>query len=284
MVPILWIGFVETEDGKGLIFVGGHLYPLNGPIDIDQPFEIEIRNIDWSVLPDPTYDLYINDVLYAECVPFDRPVDGFERLDLLNITHGYVIFDDIVLIEGDVDHVCGSQLRQPIEPLAVPGLPHDFLIHHPWEENIPPDLPLPSVTALPSPTRTSTPQRTSSPTIEHCVFTALQNAHCRASDQVGSSELDILMQGEMAELIALNSTYTHGRFRLQNQVECWIRLGLLEGPENPFGTCGVPVIELPRVTPTSHVCDSNLDQAECEASGGMWNAGLSAEPYCVCPE
>jgi CSLREA domain-containing protein len=131
----------------------------------------------------------------------------------------------------------------------------------------------PSDTPEPSPTPTQTP----TPTPDVCVYTAIQNANCRSSDHSESEQINILMQGESAALLALNPEYTHGQFEL-GQESCWIWLGLLDGPENPFGTCNVPIIDpIPACTP-------ELDEETCILAGGHMSETRTTVPFCVCPE
>jgi CSLREA domain-containing protein len=139
-----------------------------------------------------------------------------------------------------------------------------------------------------SPTPTSSPTATSTPTPEEmtCVYEALQNANCRASDYSEAAQISILMQGETAELLALNPEFTHGQFNL-GQGACWIWLGLLDGPEDPFANCGVPVLDPPPPptdTPTPPACTPDLNEEMCIKSGGTWPEGETTKPRCVCPD
>jgi len=135
----------------------------------------------------------------------------------------------------------------------------------------------------PSSTPTSTPTPAPTDASSACVYTALRNANCRASDYVESDQLAILMQGESAELLALNPEFTHGKFELDHG-QCWIWLGLLEGPENPYGTCGVPVVDPPPPpTATPQICTEELNEEDCIASGGTWSGGVTGAAGCVCP-
>jgi CSLREA domain-containing protein len=135
----------------------------------------------------------------------------------------------------------------------------------------------------PSSTPTSTPTPTPTTELSACVFIALQNANCRESDYVESNQIAILMQGESAGLIALNPEFTHGEFEV-DQHQCWIWLGLLDGPDNPYGTCGVPVVDPPPPpTATPPVCTPDLGQEDCEASGGTWSGGVTGAAACICP-
>jgi len=135
----------------------------------------------------------------------------------------------------------------------------------------------------PEPTPTATPTPPPPATEEACTYVALENTFCRASDYVESEEIAILLQGEMAEILAINPEFTHGRFLVASQQRCWIWLGLMDGPQNPVEACGVPVIE-PPTPPPPPACSPNLDQEMCEASGGTWfSEGAAAAPHCECP-
>lgn len=151
----------------------------------------------------------------------------------------------------------------------------------PWQPELPP---LPTTPPVPSPSPTPTETPSQAPVV--CTYTALENANCRASDYVESAQIAFLMQGERAELIALNPAFTHGKFELQSQQQCWIWLGLLDGPPNPYRTCGVPVVQpspKPTDTPTPPACMPELDQEACELSGGTWSESVTTIP-CICPE
>jgi CSLREA domain-containing protein len=131
----------------------------------------------------------------------------------------------------------------------------------------------PSDTPEPSPTPTQTP----TPAPDVCVYTAIRNANCRSSDHSESEQINILMQGESAALLALNPEFTHGQFEL-DQESCWIWLGLLDGPENPFGTCNVPIID------PAPACTPELDEQACILAGGQMSETRTTAPFCVCPD
>ncbi|NIS83299.1 MAG: CSLREA domain-containing protein [Anaerolineales bacterium] len=117
--------------------------------------------------------------------------------------------------------------------------------------------------------------------IERCIYQAAVNANCRRSDYAESDQVEILMQGEEAALVALNPEYTHGLFEFEGRKQCWIWLGLLDGPENPFGTCDVEIIDPPEA-PREPACQQDLDEESCIAAGGEWIVGVA--PSCKCPE
>ena len=114
---------------------------------------------------------------------------------------------------------------------------------------------------------------------EKCVYESLANANCRESDYPDSVQVAILTEGEIAELVALNPEFTHGLFELESERQCWIWLGLLTGPENPWGTCNVDLIDPPD---KPSACQNDLNEEQCIAAGGRWVVG--AAPYCACPE
>ena len=119
-----------------------------------------------------------------------------------------------------------------------------------------------------------------------CYYTAKRNVNCRASDYVESSLIAILMQGEGAKLLYLNPTFTHGKFELLNDSQCWIALGLMDGPSDPYKMCQVYVVDAPPSRESSNlnesgspVCSSGLDETSCLAAGGVWGV-VSASCNC----
>lgn len=119
----------------------------------------------------------------------------------------------------------------------------------------------------------------------HCSLReAINKANCRSSDYAESDYVDELLVGETAELIALNPEFTHGLFELDNG-QCWSWLGLLDGPENPFGTCNVPIVDpLTALTETPLACSPDLDPDACELAGGYMSDTRTTAPICICPE
>ena len=119
-----------------------------------------------------------------------------------------------------------------------------------------------------------------------CFYTAIRNPICRASDYADSTQIAILQHGELAELIALNPELTHGKFELASTQQCWISLGVMDGPDDPIETCGVPEVD-PQPRPadpqTPASCTTDLDREACEASGGEWTGGATTAPICTCP-
>jgi CSLREA domain-containing protein len=116
---------------------------------------------------------------------------------------------------------------------------------------------------------------------EICIYEALQNSNCRESDYPESRLVETMMEGDSADLIALNPEYTHGLFELDNGEQCWVWLGLMGGEENPFGSCPVEIVDPPQA-PRESTCRTDLDERGCIAAGGEWIVGDTT--YCDCPE
>ncbi len=121
-----------------------------------------------------------------------------------------------------------------------------------------------------------------------CYYTAKRTINCRVSDYIESSLIAILMQDEEAKLLYLNPTFTHGKFELLNNSQCWISLGLMHGPSDPYKMCKVFVVDAPPSRESSNldesespVCSSGLDEASCLAAGGNWVGGGAGAP-CDC--
>jgi CSLREA domain-containing protein len=115
-----------------------------------------------------------------------------------------------------------------------------------------------------------------------CTYTAIRNPICRESDYVDADQIALLQHGELAELIALNPELTHGQFLLATGQQCWITMGVMEGPEDPVETCGVG-LAVPEPPPVPDPCSPDMNQEACEASGGTWPEGAAGAPSCICP-
>jgi CSLREA domain-containing protein len=170
------------------------------------------------------------------------------------------------------------------QPFCRPTRWHSFLLI----SSLPPSEPSESKESSPAPSKTPTPTPTPTSVSEKpvCAYLALMNSNCRSSDYKDSKVVDIVLEGESAELLALNPELSHGRFLTPNQKECWIWLGLMDGPGNPLETCEVSVVDPPPPPPTDTPvppCSPDMDQESCEASGGTWFEGAAGAPECICP-
>jgi CSLREA domain-containing protein len=116
-----------------------------------------------------------------------------------------------------------------------------------------------------------------------CLYTAIRNPTCRASDYVMSEQIAVLQHGESATLIALNPELTHGQFELASTQQCWILLGLMDGPDDPTETCDPPVVDPAPKPAETPACSPDLDREACEASGGTWTEGRTGSSQCLCP-
>jgi len=125
---------------------------------------------------------------------------------------------------------------------------------------------------------------------EICFYTALKNVNCRESDHMGASIIAILLQGDQGKIIAINPPLTHGKFELESQQECWIYLGLMDGPEDPVDNCQIAVVKAPLPViiqnnnqPDPKSCSKDLGQSACLAAGGSWvDGGAVGASYCDC--
>ncbi|MEA1976571.1 MAG: hypothetical protein U9N80_01575, partial [Chloroflexota bacterium] len=118
-----------------------------------------------------------------------------------------------------------------------------------------------------------------------CIYTSLRNVNCRTSVYVESSLIAILMQGEEAKLLYINPTFSHGKFELATEQQCWIAFWLMDGPEEPYKTCQISVVDAPPPLESesdSPVCSSNLGENDCLAAGGNWVSGATGA-NCKCP-
>jgi hypothetical protein len=131
-------------------------------------------------------------------------------------------------------------------------------------------------TCLPSPMH-------SSEIPQECFYKAIRNPICRLSDYVEAEQIAVLEHGESAGLIALNPELTHGQFELASEQQCWISLEMMDGPEDPLQTCGVPIVD-PEPKPEQAACSPDMEQEACEASGGEWDEGRAGATDCICPE
>jgi len=59
-------------------------------------------------------------------------------------------------------------------------------------------------------------------------FKALLTANCRKDPWAGENYVSVLWEGETAELLGLNEDATWGMFKLQNELECWVMMELVE--------------------------------------------------------
>jgi CSLREA domain-containing protein len=187
------------------------------------------------------------------------------------------------LNSGDLDTCIAEDQRgvsRPEGPRCDRGAYEGFVMQS-TAPQITPLPPLLTATATIAPTLTPTPTAT----LSACFYQAAMNAYCRVSDYKESTEIALLLEGDEVELLALNPEFTHGQFLVESGRECWIWLGLLTGPENPYGTCDVPIID-PQPPPEDEAppCREDMGEVECLASGGTWQEGATRKPSCICPD
>ncbi len=76
-------------------------------------------------------------------------------------------------------------------------------------------------------------------------FKGLKNTNCRIGPWVGENYAGIIREGEMATLLGLNDDASWGMFKLKNELECWVKLSLLElqPPGAVFNPAFYPILE-----------------------------------------
>ena len=200
-------------DGNGRFTVNGINY---GP-PIDENWHlIEFRQINWEEYPHipVQFNLYIDNALAGECVPFLNPVKGFYEIEVYNYQRGHTGYDNIMMInEGESEQVgyCGP------EDYEGPPVPY------------PPPPPEPE-----------------DPTA--FIVTAKQPAACRQGPANEYPEVDFVEEGFTAPILGRNEENTWFVVAGPNWgEECWIWEGLLEtsGDINPVPVLPNPPLVLP---------------------------------------
>lgn len=152
--------------------------------------------------------------------------------------------------------------------------PRSEAVRPPWTRE-------PSDTPTVTPTVTPTPTETPTPTRETTIITAIMDLTCRDGTNRQHRERDYLMEGESAEVVAVNSDRTHAKIITPLRgILCWVWLGGTEGD-----TSGAPVTRTPpppTPTPTALVCSEDLPKDLCAQSGGTWIESVTRAPYCDC--
>lgn len=169
-----------------------------------------------------------------------------------------------------------SGLTEDQRGVTRPSGPACDLGAYEYEEtpSIPPVPPMPE-----QPDITQTPSVTGGV----CEYRPIRNVNCRASDDQESTLIAILIEGDLTKLVSLNPEFSHGLFETSGEKSCWIWLGLMDGPEDPFTSCKVPVNDPPPSEPSMPGCSTTLQKDQCEAAGGTWSGRVSSAPHCVCP-
>lgn len=142
----------------------------------------------------------------------------------------------------------------------------------------------PSDTPTVTPTVTPTSTETPTPTREKTIIRAIMDLWCREGTTKFHKEKGSLMEGETAEVIAVNSDRTHALIpNPQWGGTCWVWLG---GTETESGDPNrAPVTRTPpppTPTPTTLVCSEDLPKDLCIQSGGTWIESVTRAPYCDC--
>lgn len=291
-----------------------------GTFSVYVTHHVELKDIVWDATPQ-TFDLYVNGEFKAtrpfvgqgDTAPDDLPVDdriraaSFYAVSLYNYK-GYntegesgwikTYWDNIQMVENDN--------LNPLTHLPFRPIPQDRLL----ADDVPIHLdtceagfqPLPSLvpseteTSTPPPTSTWTPTATRTPTrtptatqLPGIVVKAVKNLNCRRGTTTQFGTLHILMEGETANVTAVNPSHTWAYLEIpEMNLYCWAWRGGLEDSRGSADDAPVrddPATPTPTFTPsaTPIECRPDLSQEDCIASGGTWSESMPGAPACVCP-
>jgi hypothetical protein len=177
---------------------------------------IEFRQINWEDYPNipVQFNLFIDNSLVGECVPFLNPVKGFYKIEVYNYHRGHTGYDNIMMInEADTEGInyCGPEDYEgpPVPPPPPPPEPGD-----------------PSA----------------------FIATAKGDAACRQGPANEYPEVDYVEEGFSAPVLGRNDDSNWFVVTGSNWgEECWIWEGLLEttGDINPVPVLPDPPLVLP---------------------------------------
>jgi hypothetical protein len=245
------IYFKQYENSEGTITANSYQYGETGgnPLNIDNSFLIELRNIHWETYP-KTFDLWINGIEVETCIPFLKQIESITRIYFFNNDYGRFHMDDIFMADLPYRNTC-VVLDEPAYPDTMP---------------IPPP---------PSPTFTREP----------IIFILRTPAFCRLGP--GTDYPKLTTFPEDTQLI-INGQNLEGTWWWSADANCWISDAVGEVQGNPrFLEVIIP--PPPPEPDTSDGdpgkpggCHSGMGQSACEASGGQWSPPGQPD-QCVCP-
>lgn len=275
---------------------------------------VELRNVAWDSTPQ-TFDVYVNGEFLAtrplagqgDAAPEYLPeaewvrAGGFITVNLVNDRReqGYITtyWDNIQMLK--------SESFSPLLPVSAwfarsQELPerYDALDLNTCSADVGlPPLPSPlSASETSTSTPTSTPTLTRTPTVSPTntqlpgiVVIAVQNLNCRRGTSNQFETLHILMEGETANVTAVNPDHTWVYLEIPDKnLYCWAWRGGLEdgqGSADDAPTREDPPTPTPTFTTTATPlqCGPELSKDACIASGGTWPEGMAEAPTCICP-
>jgi hypothetical protein len=243
------IRFHQYEYGKGTILANRFQYgdSLTNPLNIDNSFLIELRNIHWEANP-KAFDLWINGVEVETCIPFSRQIQSITGIYFFNRDYGRFHMDDIFMADLPVEGYCPVVSEDPptlpLLPMPSPTYTREpiiFIINTPAFCRGGPGMDYPKLT-----TYTENTQLIISGQNLEGTWWWSEESGCWISDVVGE------LQGSQA------------------------RLEIIIPPPPPKeepsdGSPGKPA-----------GCHAGLGENACKASGGTWDPPGQPDT-CVCP-
>jgi len=124
---IMDVTFRHDGNGEGFLITRGVCYPgceQEDKIDIDNAFEIELRNIHWDTYPHITYDLWINGTEIETCIHASGWSDSISSIMILNRNRGRMHIDNIYMANLPYQNTCIA-LGEPAYPDTMPLPPAD---------------------------------------------------------------------------------------------------------------------------------------------------------------
>ena len=245
------ISFRQYEYGKGTINVNSYQHgdAISNPLNIDNSFLIELRNIHWETNP-KTFDLWINGVEVEICIPFINQISSITRIYFYNLEYGRFHMDDIFMADL---HVKGKCQVVSEDPPTLPMLP-------------PP----------PSPTYTREP----------IIFILRTPAFCRGGP--GTNYPKLTTYTENTQLI-ITGQNLEGTWWWSEEAGCWISdvVGELQGNRNSLEVILPPPppdtdsSEGEPGKPSG--CNQGMGKDACLTNGGTWDDQPGQPGKCICP-
>ena len=245
-IKAIEVGIFHNPTGLGFINSNTLAYPsISYTLDVDQSFEIELRNIQWNSSPQ-TFDLWINGVEVITCIEFLNPIESIASLRLYNGTYGRAHFDDIYMADLPVEYNCPvvseDPPTMPLQPVLPPSDPVLFIIQMPAFCRGGPSTEYPKISTFPEGTKLEI----SGQNIEGSWWWS-EEGGCWVSDSVG-------------KLIGDKTT-----------------LEIIIPPPPPEEDA------VDKKPGKSTSCKKDLGKAACLEAGGTWDDQPGQPGTCVCP-
>ena len=175
-------------------------------------YKVEFRNINWDygypeAIEKPRFNLFINDQLVKNCIPFQNQLISFTRLDIYHYKSGQSWWDNISMSINSAEEpcFCTEEIHNEVYSDTYDSAP--FSTQTPTQPS--------RLTLTVPPTATFTPEPSS--------VTAITTANCRSGPDTQFDILSSLHEGQTALVDGRNAEGTWFWVRQVRGVEhCWI--------------------------------------------------------------